>query len=66
MARRKPPVKDPRETPQANVEEATSAVTAPEPTPPAYTPQDPSLPPRPEVVKGDNSVKLWGFTRIDH
>jgi len=57
VARNKPTVQDPRETPQAPVEDATSAVTAPEPTPPA----SPSLP----EDSGD-AVRLWGFVRIDH
>lgn len=54
---RKPSVKDPRETPQAPVVEPTSAVTAPEVTPPA--------PPSP-AEKGPKKVQLGNFTRIDH
>lgn len=54
MARR-PTVKDPR-TPQASVEEPTSAVTAPKETPPA------SL----STTEKKNVVRLGNFTRIDH
>jgi len=54
---RKPSVKDPRETPQALVEEPKSAVTAPEVTPPA--------PPSP-TKNGPKKVQIGNFTRIDH
>lgn len=53
--RRKPNVKDPRETPQASVEEPKSAVTAPEVTPPA-TPS----------TTEKKTIRIGNFTRIDH
>lgn len=56
MARRKPTVNDPRETPQASVEEVKSAVTAPEPTPPAS----------PSAADEKRKTRIGSFTRIDH